>query len=67
LRNTEVELKEALLDNELYWNKRAEQMALSFNTAGEYAQYLSSISKDFANSTSAEQQKKLSEYQETFR
>ena len=66
LRNTEVELKEALLDNELYWNKRAEQMALSFNTAGEYAQYLSSISKDFANSTSAEQQKKLSEYQETF-
>ena len=66
LRDEEMELKEALLDNTLYWNSQAESLAGSFESADEYAAYLSSISKEYANMTLAMQQDKLREYGETY-
>lgn len=66
LRDTEIELKEALKDNTAFWNKKAEELAMSFDTAEEYAEYISSISKEYADMTLAQQQVKLNEYGETF-
>ena len=66
LRETEMELKDALLDNTLYWNMQAQDLAASFTNADEYAQYLSSISKEYAESTLAMQQEKLNEYGNEF-
>lgn len=66
LRETEMELKDALLDNTLYWNMQAQSLAASFTDADEYAQYLSSISKEYAESTLAMQQQKLNEYGNEF-
>ena len=66
LRDTEIELKEALIDNTAYWNSEAERLALSFNSAEEYAQYLASLSEDYAGLTLAQQQAKLLEYAETY-
>jgi hypothetical protein len=61
-----MELKDALLDNTLYWNMQAQDLAASFANADEYAQYLSSISKEYAESTLAMQQEKLNEYGNEF-
>jgi len=55
LRDEEMELKEALLDNTLYWNNQAEALAGSFESGEEYAQYLSSLSKEYAEMTLAMQ------------
>ena len=66
LRETEMELKDALLENTLYWNMQAQDLAASFTNADEYAQYLSSISKEYAESTLAMQQEKLNEYGNEF-
>ena len=66
LREEEVELKEAIVDNTAYWNAKAESMAMSFESAEEYAQYLSSLSEEYANMTLAQQQVKLNEYGETY-
>lgn len=66
LRDEEVELKEAIVDNTAYWNAKAESMAMSFESAEEYAQYLSSLSEEYANMTLAQQQVKLNEYGETY-
>lgn len=66
LRNEEMELKQALLDNTLYWNQQAENLAGSFENADEYAAYLSSISKEYADMTLTMQQDKLAEYGDTY-
>ena len=66
LREEEMELKEALLDNTLYWNSQAEALAGSFESGEEYAQYLSSLSKEYAEMTLAMQQDKLNEYGQTY-
>lgn len=66
LRNEEMELKQALLDNTLYWNQQAENLAGSFENADEYAAYLSSISKEYADMTLTMQQDKLAEYGNTY-
>ena len=66
LRDEEMELKEALLDNTLYWNNQAEALAGSFESGEEYAQYLSSLSKEYAEMTLAMQQDKLNEYGQTY-
>lgn len=66
LREEEMELKQALLDNTLYWNQQAENLAQSFNNADEYAAYLSSISKEYADMTLTMQQDKLAEYGDTY-
>jgi predicted nucleic acid-binding Zn-ribbon protein len=55
LRNEEMELKEAIVDNTAYWNAKAESMIQSFDNAEEYAQYISSISKEYADMTLAMQ------------
>lgn len=66
LRDEEMELKEALLDNTLYWNNQAEALAGSFESGEEYAQYLSNLSKEYAEMTLAMQQDKLNEYGQTY-
>lgn len=66
LRDSEMELKDALLENQLYWNSQAEQLAGSFQSADEYAAFLSSLSEDYAMMTLAQQQQKLQEYGETY-
>lgn len=66
LRNEEMELKEAIVDNTAYWNAKAESMIQSFDNAEEYAQYISSISKEYADMTLAMQQEKLAEYANTY-
>lgn len=66
LRNEEMELKEAIIDNTAYWNAKAESMIQSFDNAEEYAQYISSISKEYADMTLAMQQEKLAEYANTY-
>ena len=66
LRDAELELKDALADNTLYWNMQAQDLAASFTNADDYAQYLSSISKEYAESTLAMQQQKLNEYGNEF-
>lgn len=66
LRNEEIELKEAIKDNTAYWNAKAESMIQSFDNAEEYAQYISSISKEYADMTLAMQQEKLAEYANTY-
>ena len=66
LRDSEMELKEALLDNTLYWNTQAEALAGSFESAEDYAQFLSSLSEEYSMMTLAQQQVKLQEYGETY-
>lgn len=66
LRDSELELKEALLDNTLYWNQQAEGLAGSFESAEEYAQFLSSLSEEYSMMTLAQQQLKLQEYGDTY-
>lgn len=66
LRDSEMELKEALLDNTLYWNTQAESLAGSFESAEDYAQFLSSLSEEYSMMTLAQQQVKLQEYGETY-
>lgn len=66
LRDSEMELKDALLENQLYWNSQAEQLAGSFQSADEYAAFLSSLSEEYAMMTLAQQQQKLQEYGETY-
>ena len=66
LRDSELELKEALLDNTLYWNQQAEGLAGSFESAEDYAQFLSSLSEEYSMMTLAQQQLKLQEYGETY-
>ena len=66
LRDSEMELKEALLDNTLYWNTQAEGLAGSFESAEDYAQFLSSLSEEYSMMTLAQQQVKLQEYGETY-
>lgn len=66
LRNTEIELKEALKDNVLYWNSRAESVATTFQTAEDYMVWMSEHSTEFANMTLAQQEAKLNEYGNTF-
>jgi len=51
-----MELKDALLENQLYWNSQAEQLAGSFQSADEYAAFLSSLSEEYAMMTLAQQQ-----------
>jgi hypothetical protein len=46
-----MELKEALIDNTLYWNTQAEALAGSFKSAEEYAAFLSSLSEEYAMMT----------------
>lgn len=66
LRDSEMELKEVLLDNTLYWNAQAESLAGSFESAEDYAQFLSSLSEEYSMMTLAQQQVKLQEYGETY-
>lgn len=66
LRDEEVELKEALIDNTAFWNMKAEEMAGSFESAEEYASYLSGLSEEYAMMTLVQQQVKLAEYGETY-
>lgn len=66
LRDSEMELKEALLDNTLYWNTQAESLAGSFESAEDYAQFLSGLSEEYSMMTLAQQQVKLQEYGETY-
>ena len=66
LRDEEMELKNALLDNTLYWNQQAEALAGSFESAEEYASFLSSLSEEYAMMTLAQQQLKLQEYGESY-
>lgn len=66
LRDSEIELKEALLENTLYWNTQAEGLANSFENADEYAQFLSSLSSEYAELTLAMQEEKLQQYGETY-
>lgn len=66
LKDAELELKDALLDNTLYWNMQAQDLAASFTNADDYARYLSSISKEYAESTLAMQEEKLNQYGEEF-
>lgn len=66
LRDSEMELKDALLDNTLYWNTQAEGLAGSFESAEEYAAFLSSLSKEYSMMTLAQQQLKLQEYGDTY-
>ena len=54
LRDSEMELKEALLDNTLYWNTQAEGLAGSFESAEDYAQFLSSLSEEYSMMTLAQ-------------
>ena len=39
LRQAEIELKEALLDNTMYWNQQAESVAAGFETAEDYVEW----------------------------
>ena len=66
LRDSELELKDALLDNTLYWNSQAESLAASFTSAEEYAEFLSSLSTEYASMTLTMQQEKLNEYGDEF-
>lgn len=66
LRDSELELKDALLENTLYWNSQAQDLAAQFTSAEEYAAFLSSISKEYAEMTLAMQEEKLNEYGEQF-
>ena len=66
LRDSEMELKEALFDNTLYWNSQAENLAGSFESAEDYAQFLSNLSEEYSMMTLAQQQVKLQEYGETY-
>lgn len=66
LRDEEMELKEALIDNTLYWNTQAEALAGSFKSAEEYAAFLSSLSEEYAMMTLTQQQVKLQEYGDTY-
>lgn len=66
LRDSEMELKDALLDNTLYWNTQAEGLAGSFESAEEYAAFLSSLSEEYSMMTLAQQQLKLQEYGDTY-
>jgi len=53
LRDEEIELKEALLENTIYWNSQAEGLAASFTSTEEYMNYMAGLSTEFAEMTLA--------------
>lgn len=66
LRDSEIELKEALLDDNLYWNSQAEGLTASLNSAEDYAALLISLSEEYGELSLAMQEEKLNEYGEQF-
>lgn len=66
LREEEVELKEALKENTEFWNKEAEGIASTFNSAQDYIDFMTGISKEFSEMSLAQQQAKLNEYGDTY-
>lgn len=59
LRQTEIELKEALLDDALYWNMTAETVAQSFTSVDEFLSWSVKHNKEYLEMTEQQRQEFL--------
>lgn len=66
LRQVEIELKEALLDNTAYWNQQAEQVASGFQTAEDYVEWFKNTAAGLNEQTAAQFEVTMNEAREKF-
>lgn len=66
LRQTEVELKEALLDNTMYWNQQAEGVAQGFETAEDYVEWFKNTATGLNEQTAAQFENTMNEARNKF-
>lgn len=66
LRQSEIELKEALLDDALYWNMTAENVAQSFNSVDEFLAWSVDHHKEYLKMTDAQKQAFLDQETQSF-
>lgn len=62
LRDVEIELKSAIIDNTAYWNQQAASVAATFVTAEDYMAWMTENSTEFAESTITKQEVLMTEY-----
>ena len=66
LRQTEVELKEALLENTAYWNQQAEGVAAGFQTAEDYVNWFIQTATGLNEQTGAQFEQTMNEARDKF-
>lgn len=66
LRQTEVELKEALLENTMYWNQQAEGVAAGFETAEDYVEWFKQTAVGLNAETGAQFENTMNEARNKF-
>lgn len=66
LRQAEIELKEALLDDALYWNMTAETVAQSFTSVDEFLSWSVKHNKEYLEMTEQQRQEFLDSETEKF-
>ena len=66
IRQAEIELKEALLDDALYWNMTAQNVAQSFNSVDEFLSWSVDHHREYLEMTDAQKQAFLDEETKKF-
>lgn len=66
LRQVEIELKEALLDNTAYWNQQAEQVASGFQAAEDYVEWFKNTAAGLNEQTATQFEVTMNEAREKF-
>lgn len=66
LRQTEVELKEALIENTMYWNQQAEGVAQGFETAEDYVEWFKNTAEGLNEQTAAQFENTMNEARNKF-
>ena len=66
LRQTEIELKEALLENTMYWNQQAEGVAQGFETAEDYVAWFTQTATGLNEQTAAQFEVTMNEARDKF-
>ena len=66
LRDSEIELKEALLDDALYWNLTAQNVSESFTSVDEFLAWSVEHHKEYLEMTDAQKQEFLDQEQQKF-
>lgn len=66
LRQTEVELKEALIENTMYWNQQAEGVAQGFETAEDYVEWFKNTAEGLNEQTATQFENTMNEARNKF-
>lgn len=66
LRQTEIELKEALIENTMYWNQQAEGVVQGFETAEDYVEWFKNTAEGLNEQTATQFENTMNEAKNKF-